>query len=293
MPATRNSKLSYWPTGSTKLFAVIGDPIDHSLSPALLNTAFADADIDAVFVALKVSKNSLGSAIEGMRSFGISGLSVTMPHKESIIRYLDTLTPRSRLLNSVNCVYWDGDLLVGDSTDGPALVEALEIDMGGNISGKSVLVLGTGGAARAIVLALAHANVREIVVVGRRPDAVLRVVDLGGGIARSGIAEDSAGVDIIVNATSVGMADTDGSGNSPIPFDLIREDHFVCDIIYFPLMTPLLQGASSIGAGVSNGIGMLTLQASRAFTIWTGKKAPLQAMLGVANAVAANRLAQK
>lgn len=293
MADIRNSQHSYWPTGTTRVFAVIGDPIDHSLSPALLNTAFAAADIDAVFVALKVSSSNLGSAIDGMRSFGISGLSVTMPHKESIIRYLDMVTPRSRLLNSVNCVYWDGDTLVGDSTDGPALVESLEIDTGESISGKSVMVLGTGGAARAIVLALAEANAREIVVVGRRTDAVSRVVDLGGGIARKGIPEDSAVVDIIVNATSVGMADTDGSGNSPISSNLIRKDHFVCDIIYFPLMTPLLHNASAVGAGITNGIGMLTLQASRAFTIWTGKKAPLQSMLGVANSVAASRLAQK
>lgn len=275
--------------GTTKVFAVIGDPIDHSLSPVLLNRAFTEANIDAVFVALRVSRSGLKQAMDGVRALGISGLSVTMPHKEGIIQHLDKVTDRSRRLGSVNCVFWEGEELVGDSTDGPALVESLQADLKGDIAGKSVLILGTGGAARAIVLALADAKVKEVVVVGRSSEAVDRVIELGDGIARKGVPGDAASVDIIINATSVGMADTDGSGMSPLASGLIRPDHFVCDIIYFPLTTPLLKDSSEAGARVSNGIGMLTFQAARAFTIWTGKKAPVSGMLEAANLLALGR----
>ncbi|MCL5077195.1 MAG: shikimate dehydrogenase [Actinobacteria bacterium] len=282
-----------WPTGTTKVFAVIGDPIDHSLSPVLLNRAFTEANVDAVFVALGVSRSGLGKAMDGVRALGISGLSVTMPHKEAIIQHLDRVTDRSKRLGSVNCVFWEGGKLVGDSTDGPALVESLQADLKDEIAGRSVLILGTGGAARAIVLALADAKVKEVVVVGRNSDAVERVLDLGGGIARKGVAGDAAHVDIIINATSVGMADTEGSGLTPLSSGLIKQNHFVCDIIYFPLTTPLLKHSLEAGAKVSNGIGMLTFQAARAFTIWTGKKAPVSGMLEAANLVARGRAGGK
>lgn len=278
-----------WPMGTTKVFAVIGDPIDHSLSPVLLNRAFTEANIDAVFVALRVSRSGLSKAMDGVRALGISGLSVTMPHKEAIIQHLDRVTERSKRLQSVNCVFWDGEELVGDSTDGPALVESLQAELKGEIAGKSVLILGTGGAARAVVLALVDAKVSEVVVVGRNSEAVDRVIELGDGIARKGVAGDAVDVDIIINATSVGMTDTEGSGMSPLASDLIKQNHFVCDIIYFPLTTPLLKHSLDVGARVSNGIGMLTFQAARAFTIWTGKGAPVSGMLEAANLLALGR----
>ncbi len=267
-----------WPTGVTKVFAVIGDPIDHSLSPTLLNAAFTANKLDGVFVALRVGREHLESAVQGARSLGLAGLSVTMPHKESIIGHLDRVTERSRRLNSVNCVFWDGAELVGDSTDGPALVASVEAEFGGSVSGRSVMVLGTGGAARAIVLALAEAGAREIVIVGRREEAVAKVVTLGSLAARAGSVNELKEVDILVNATSVGMAETEGAGRSPVPAELLESRHFVYDIIYYPLLTPLLEDARAAGARTSNGIGMLVHQAARAFWIWTGKEAPLEVM---------------
>lgn len=268
-----------WPTGVTKVFAVIGDPIDHSLSPILLNAAFTASRLDAVYVALRVGREHLESAAHGVRSLGLAGLSVTMPHKESIIGYLDRVTERASRLNSVNCVFWDGGELVGDSTDGPALVSSVEAELGGSVSGKSIMVLGTGGASRAIVLALAEAGAREIVIVGRREEAVSKVVALGSSAARAGTVHDLKEVDILVNATSVGMAETEGAGRSPVPAELLHSSHFVYDIVYHPLLTPLLEDARAVGARTSNGIGMLVHQAARAFWIWTGKEAPLEFML--------------
>ena len=274
----RSMSVFPWPTGVTKVFAVIGDPIDHSLSPALLNAAFIANKLDGVFVALKVGREHLESAAHGIRSLGLAGLSVTMPHKESIIGNLDRVTERSRRLNSVNCVFWDGGELIGDSTDGPALVASVEAELGGSVSGRSVMVLGTGGAARAIVLALVEAGAGEIVIVGRREEAVAKVVALGSPAAREGSVHELKDVEILVNATSVGMAETEWAGRSPVPAELLESRHFVYDIIYYPLVTPLLEDARAAGARTSNGIGMLVHQAARAFWIWTGKEAPLEVM---------------
>lgn len=287
IPATRTLNSFAWPTAKSKIFAVIGDPIDHSLSPALLNSAFAHSELDAVYVAFRISEHDLGAAIHSVRILGIAGLSVTMPHKESIIAHLDGVTARSRSLNSVNCVYWDNGRLIGDSTDGPALVESIELEMGESLAGKRVMLVGTGGAARAIALALSESGVKEITVIGRRDEAVEKVVELGGSVARSGKIDEAPGADVLINATSLGMEDTSGAGRSPIPPNLIGKDHFVCDIIYFPMVTPLLEEALGVGARVSNGIGMLTLQAAKAFSIWTGMTAPTQIMFDTAKSLTA------
>ena len=267
-----------WPSGGTKVFAVFGDPVEHSLSPVLLNAAFTATELDAVYVALRISAEDLEGAVLGVRSMGFGGVSVTMPHKERIIGHLDRVTERAKTLNSVNCIFWDGGELVGDSTDGPALVSSLEAEMGKTVAERSVVVLGTGGAARAIILALAEAGVGKVIVVGRSPETVASLVVLGGPCVRAGTLLDVANVEIVVNATSVGMAGTTGEGRTLVPAELITSSHFVYDIIYHPLMTPLLRDALAAGAGVSNGIGMLVHQAARAFQIWTRKTAPLEAM---------------
>ncbi len=137
------------------------------------------------------------------------------------------------------------------------------------------------GAARAIVLSLEEAGVSEIVVVGRRDEAVSKVVALGRPLARAGTVQDARNVDIIINATSVGMAETNGEGRSPIPAELIESRYFVCDLVSYPAMTPLLADARAAGARYSNGIGMLAHQAARAFWIWTGHEPPLDVMLHV------------
>lgn len=270
-----------WPRGVTRVFAVIGDPIEHSLSPVLLNTAFAHNRLDCVYVALKVERDDIKRAVDGLRSLGIMGVSVTMPHKEGIIEYLDRLSPMASMLNSVNCVYRDGKELVGDSTDGPAFVDSLESHLGGSVSGSKVALVGTGGAARAIALALVDRGAAEVLVVGRRKEAISRVVNLAAPRTRRAELSELADAEILVNATSVGMGGTPSEGLSPIPAEIIKKNHFVYDIVYHPLTTPLMKSALSKGARVANGVGMLTYQAGRAFSLWTGEEAPLQEMLRV------------
>lgn len=278
-----------WPTASTPVYAVIGDPISHSFSPTLLNEAFEHTGIDAVFVALRVREEDLGDALRGVRSLGIRGLSVTMPHKATIIPFLDDVTVRSRRLESVNCVYWDGSRLMGDSTDGPALADALERDYGESIKGSCVAIAGTGGAARAICMALADAGVSKIVVIGRRREAVDAILALVGPVARPGEISDAAEADIVVNATNIGMAETAGAGLSIFPRSSLRPTQLVCDIVYYPVMTPLLLDAVAVGARISNGTSMLALQAAAAFTNWMGRQAPRDIMLHTAERLASGR----
>lgn len=287
IPESRPKNSSAWPTAKSKIFAVIGDPIEHSLSPSLLNCAFSYTGLDAVYVAFRVSEGDLEAAVLSVRALGIMGLSVTMPHKESIIPHLDRVTERSRRLNSVNCVYWDNGQLIGDSTDGEALVESIELEIGERLAGKRIMLIGTGGAARAIALALSECEPKEIVAVGRRIEAVDKVVDLGGAMARRGRVEEAPEVDVLINATSLGMEDTSGAGISPVSPRLLRKGHFVYDIIYFPMVTPLLSDAIGAGARVSNGMGMLTHQAARAFSIWTQMAAPTQILMDEAKRLTA------
>ena len=273
-----------WPSGATKVLAIIGDPVGHSLSPVLHNAAIRTHGLDLVYVALRVPKDSLGTAIAAMREFGIRGLSVTMPHKERIIDYLDAITERARTLRSVNIVYWEGDKLVGDSTDGLGLVNAIKLDHGIGIKDKVVAILGSGGAARAIALACAEAHASSVVVVSRNLTTGSATAELAGEIGSVGMATDVATADIVINATSVGMAGTALSGLSPITPDQLRSGQFVYDIIYHPLVTPLMEVAISKGLQCANGVGMLVHISALAFGLWTGMDAPLEEMQSAAKA---------
>ena len=162
---------------------VIGDPVRHSLSPAIHNAAFAAAGLDWTFVAFPVGSGHAGAAVSGMRALGVRGLSVTMPHKADVIPFLDRLSPTAQALEAVNCVYRDPDddgVLVGDNTDGAGFIGGLRTDFGLDPSGCRCVVLGAGGAARAVVLALAEAGAHAVQVVNRSPDRAERAAALAG-----------------------------------------------------------------------------------------------------------------
>ena len=254
-------------TGRTRLAAVIGSPIRHSLSPALYNAAFAAAGLDWVFVALQVEAGRAATALAGMRAFGFGGLSVTMPHKEDAFAAVDTVEQAAAALRSVNCVVplADGRLL-GCSTDGDGYVDSLSADAGVDPAGKRVVVVGAGGAARSIVDALARCGVAGIIVVNRSAARAHETAALAGGIGRVGIAADIETADIVVNATSVGMNSTD------VPFDvtMLHDGQTVSDIVYLPLRTSLLQAAEQRGARTHDGLGMLVHQAVHQFRRYTG-----------------------
>jgi shikimate dehydrogenase len=193
------------PLATTRVAAVIGDPVQHSLSPVLHNAAFQAMGLDWVYVAFPVPAGSGVAAVAAMRTFGIGGLSVTMPHKADVAGAVDRLTPVAGRLGVVNTVILTGSGLLGDSTDGPGLIDALREDEGWHADGRRCVVLGTGGAARAVCLALAGAGAAAVVVVGRRPEAAAACATLAGSVGSVGTIAQVDSADLVVNATSVGM----------------------------------------------------------------------------------------
>lgn len=265
-------------TGATRVAGVIGSPVRHSLSPTLLNAAFRATGLDWVFAAFEVPEGAGGMAVAAMRTLGLGGLSVTMPHKAAAYDAVDERTPAAAALAAVNCVFPRAGRLVGDNTDGPGFVDALVHDEGLDLAGRRCALLGAGGAGRAVARALGEAGAAEVVVVNRSPDPARRAAELAGPVGRVGQAADVAAADLVVNATSLGMAGGTGSGATPVDPDLLRAGQVVVDLVYHPAETPLLAAARARGAVAVNGVGMLVHQAAHAFTRWTGEAPPLREM---------------
>jgi shikimate dehydrogenase len=273
-------------SGATRVAGVIGDPVRHSLSPAIHNAAFAEAGLDWVFLAFEVGDGDAPAAIQAARVLGIDGLSVTMPHKASVIEGLDKLSPTAERLGAVNAIVREGIEFVGHSTDGPGLLDALAYDEGFDAAGKRCVVLGAGGAARAVVLALADAGAGDVVVVNRTAQNAERAAALAGPVGRVGTQEEARDADLIVNATPLGML---GQPDMPaVPADLFHANQLVVDLVYAPPITATIKAARAAGAHAVGGLGMLVHQAAHAFTLWTGQPAPLPAMSAAAMAAVAH-----
>ncbi len=279
--------------------AVIGDPVDHSLSPVLHNAAFAALGLDWIYLALPVARGRVGDAITGVRALGLSGLSVTMPHKAPVAAEMDELSPTAARLGAVNTVTRRGMDLVGDSTDGDGFLAALGVDEGWDPSGRRCAVLGAGGAARAVILALAEAGASTVSVVARRRAAAEEAVALAGPAGRvAGIAA-VADAELIVNATPVGMVEDPqtAAGGLGLPLGLplgldpgwLGSGQLVVDLIYAPPSTALLEAARAAGARVANGLGTLIHQAALQSRLWTGMDPPLEVMSAAAVAALALR----
>jgi shikimate dehydrogenase len=264
-------------TGATRVGAVIGDPVAHSLSPTIHNAAFAATGFDGVFVALPVRPDNLGAAIAGVRALDLLGVSVTMPHKAAVINHLDDVRPAAAALGAVNCVVRDGNRLLGANTDGVGFVDAVRA-ASVDLVGARVLVLGAGGAARAVIRALVDAGVAEVGLVNRSVGRAEAAVPIGGGVARVAKATDAPDYDVVVNATSVGMGVAATDRVLPLAPDLLRPGHVVVDLVYDPVDTGLLDAARTVGARAVDGVGMLVHQAAHAFTLWTGLEAPVAVM---------------
>lgn len=272
-------------SGSTRVAAVIGDPVRHSLSPVLHNTAFAQLGLDWVYVALQVDGGEAQRAIDAMRVLRISGLSVTMPHKEAVARAVDELDPAAEALRSVNTVVPMPDgTLKGCSTDGAGFVASLAAAHH-PVEGRTVCLLGAGGAARAIADALGRAGAARVAVVNRTPAAAEVAAALAGVVGVVGAAADVSDSDLVVNATSVGMA----SDDLPCDPDLLRAGQVVADIVYHPRDTALLKAARSRGALTVDGLGMLVHQAALQQQWWHGALPDTAAMAAAAERALAAR----
>lgn len=266
-------------SAATRVAGVIGSPVRHSRSPAIHNAAFAAAGLDWTYVAFEVAAGAAGRALDGMRSLGLAGLSVTMPHKDAVAAAVDELSDDAAALGAVNCVVpLDDGRLRGENTDGAGFVRSL-LDAGFDPAGRSCCVVGAGGAARAVVLALARAGVASVTVVNRTAAKAEAAAALAGDIGRVATTVD-AQADLVVNATSIGMGASGG-----LPFDpaiLGGAGQVVADLVYQPLETPLLAAARAAGGTAVDGLGMLVHQAAIAFELWTGEAAPVDAMRAAA-----------
>lgn len=273
------------PTATTRVAAVIGDPVRHSLSPVILNAAFQHTGVDWVFTAFPVAPGDVPAAVAAMRTFGLGGLSVTMPHKHDVAGAVDRCVGAAATLGAVNCVAWAGDHLVGHSTDGAGLLDALREDEGWTPDGRRCAVLGAGGAARAAVFALAEGGAAEVLVVNRTASRAETAASLAGAVGRVATADEIDSCDLVVNATPIGMHGgatvVDLVDPHPVlPFDpeRIGPGQLVVDMVYDPLVTVTVAVARERGATAVNGVGMLVHQAAHAFQLWTGEPAPLPAM---------------
>jgi shikimate dehydrogenase len=269
---------------------VIGRPIDHSLSPAMHNAAFEALDLPWTFLAVSVPEGHARDAIDVMRAVPFAGMSVTMPHKSAVATLVDTCTPIASALDAVNCVWWRGETLVGDNTDGAGFLDALRNDEGFDPEGCRSVVLGAGGAARAVVRALADGGAAEVVVVNRTSERAEVAAGLAGAVGRVGTADAVDGAELVVNATSVGMGVGAGPGGEvPLDVDRLGPGQLVVDLIYEPATTALVAAARDRGAVGVNGLGMLINQAAHAFRSWTGEDPPVEVMSAAATAELARR----
>lgn len=270
--------MSAVPTGATHLAGVIGWPVRHSRSPAIHNAAYRALGLDWVYVALPVPPGRVPDALAGMRALGMEGLSVTMPHKAAVAAQVDVCTGDAAALGAANTVRREGDRLVGDNTDGGGFLDSLA-DAGVDPAGRRCIVLGAGGAARAVIRALATAGAEQVIVVNRDPSRAAGAAELAGDRGIVGTFEALRTADLLVQATPVGMGDDPTVAADP---DLLPDGAVVADLVYHPLVTPLLAAADARGLRTVDGLGMLVHQAARQLHAWTGADAPVDVMRAAA-----------
>ncbi len=259
---------------------VIGDPIAHSLSPTIHNAGFSATGLDWIYVALAVPKGRGGAAVEAMRVLGIAAMSVTMPHKSDVLAAVDEVTETAATLRAANCLTLLDDGRVGaDNTDGRGFVDALLNDAGISPDGRSFAVIGAGGAARAVILAVAESGARDVAVINRSSKRAAAAARLAGPIGRVTPVEAVSDADVVVNATPVGMGH---DRCFPCEPSLLGSGQVAVDLIYEPATTPWAAMAEELGVETHNGLSMLVRQAAVAFHTWTGVDAPIEAMTGAA-----------
>ncbi len=272
--------------GSTNLFVILGQPIEHTLSPAMYNAAFATLGYNGVYVACAVAEGQLAEAVQGIRALGIKGGNVTIPYKEKIIPFFDDLTQEARLIGAVNTFYWQEGKLTGANTDGAGFFQSLQKLEPAVTSYHGAVILGAGGAARAVAVTLALAGLPEIYLVnrdlGKAQELAGKLRDLGCRArvlawAAPELKEIIKHYPLLINTTSLGMTPWEQE-KPPIDYDLISADHLVADLVYRPAETLFLKEAGSRGARTMNGLGMLLEQGVLAFNLWSGLTAPVEVM---------------
>ncbi len=270
--------------GSTRLVGLIGNPIEHSLSPTIHNAAFDYLGINWCYVPLPVEEGCLLEAVEGIKALRFSGVNVTMPFKTEVLGLLDEVAMFAESVGAVNTILVDKGRLIGYNTDGRGFYTALVRELDYQVKDKKVLVLGAGGASRSVTVSLALAGCTAIVIVNRSPERSRQLAEIilksVPEVEVTWLSPDDnydivvAESDIIINATPL----TTFNGALRVPVSLLNKNQLVCDLNYSLYQPPLLQEAEARGARVMDGKGMLLYQAAAAFEIWTGLDAPVEVM---------------
>ena len=262
-----------------KSFAVIGDPIDHSLSPNIHSAAFRELNLDSSYIGYRIPKGELESGIEGLKKIKITGFNVTIPHKIEMMKYLDKMDESCSVIGAVNTVVNNEGVLKGYNTDMDGFLEPLK-KRNISIQDKKILLIGAGGAARAIIAGMSKEKAERVDIANRTTKNAEKLsefatrIELSTNVKKIEEIKNLQNYDIIINSTSLGLKNE----LSPISFEQINQDSVIYDIVYSPMNTDFIKKAKDKKLEVIYGYEMLLGQATRAFEIWHGMKAPYNAM---------------
>lgn len=280
-----------WPTADTRVLGLLGWPARHSVSPVMHNAALQEQGLDLVYLALPLPPDGLAGAVEALGAMEVIGCNVTVPHKQAVVDHCDRLTEEARLVGAVNTLEWTSDALVGHNTDVAGLAAVIRDDLA-LAPATAVVLVGTGGAARAAAVAFGRVGC-QVAVAGRRPDAAGAVARLasrcGAREARAVDLADAdqvagavAAADAVVNATTVGMRGSADRRFDAPALHALSERHVALDLVYTPLRTPFLADADAAGAETHHGLGMLVAQGVASYRIWTGQEPGVATMSAAA-----------
>lgn len=269
----------------TRKTGVVGFPVKHSVSPAMQNAAFLASGMNYIYLSFEVKPEDIGEALNALGILGFRGINLTIPHKETSIPFLDEISPEAAKIKAVNTVLFEEGKKKGFNTDIEGFLRPLVSEAGWSPAGQKAVVLGAGGAARAVVFSLLDSGAEEVVIANRSPGragelaglmrslfpcSIIRHIPAGGGAAGDEISSAS----LLVNCTPLGMS-------GEIPLDsaaCLKPGIIVYDLVYNPPETPLMAAARERGAGVIGGLGMLVYQGAGSFRIWTSAEPPLDVM---------------
>jgi shikimate dehydrogenase len=266
----------------TRLYGLFGNPVGHSLSPQMHNSAFAAMGINATYLAFPIERDTLREAVAAIRALQIGGVNVTIPYKVGIMPYLDVIDEEAKIYGAVNTIVNQDGILVGTNTDGPGYIRSLELEHAPVWRDLRVTLLGAGGAARSVAIAIARQGVEKITLVNRNQERAQELKQLLSSWCKVDVKtwEDLPQVvpntSLLINGTPIGMFPN--TGISPVPKELLVPDCIVSELVYNPLMTQLLKDAQEIGAKIHTGLGMFIHQGALAFQLWTGQQAPIEVM---------------
>jgi len=272
---------------TTRIYGIFGHPVSQSLSPAMHNAAFEHLGLDCVYLAFDVDPRNIDKAVNSIRNLGLCGVNVTIPHKQSVMAGLDEIAPEASMVGAVNTIVNEDGRLKGYNTDVSGVLRALHFELEFVPQDKNILIVGAGGASRAVIVAMCTGGARSIAIANRTyfkaqelsEEFSPRFGDIGFSAApledAARVAQMMEQTDIVINCSSAGMGDIEPLR---LPLDLLDENCVVYDLVYKPAVTPLVRDSRALGLKAESGLGMLLYQGVDAFEIWTGENAPVEVM---------------